>query len=135
MNRSLILMSQGIFYTSNTENIGNRVQRICSGNSVWFVPEPSPKPVHFDLLIALRIFNNVFRWKDFWLHQKQQTELELPENYESRFKLSSLNTRLKPKFGLNIAKHRSKTLKSFLSAVEIIFLKEASNAAAFNVPT
>ena len=70
-------MTQGLAHTSNTENMCEEVQRVCSGTSDWFVPEPSQKAVQADILIAIRRFKNVVRWKEFWRDQKQSTEPEV----------------------------------------------------------
>ena len=63
-------------------------------------------------------------WKEFWRYQKQSTDNEIPEEYETRFKATSLNTDRKPKFGLKTAKHSSDNIKVFLTAVERTLLKE-----------
>ena len=69
-------MAQGLAHASNVKNLRQEVQRICSGTSDRFVPEPSRKAVQADILIVIRIFKNVVRWKEFWRDQKQSTEPE-----------------------------------------------------------
>ena len=63
----------------------------------------------------MRRFKNVVRWKEFWRDQKKSTETELQDVYEeeedSIFKATSLNTGLKPTFGLKTAKHGSDNLE------------------------
>ena len=72
-------MAQGLAHASNMENIRKEVQRVCSGTSDQFVLEPSQKAVQADILIAIRRFKNVVRWKEFWRDQRQSTEPELNE--------------------------------------------------------
>ena len=62
-NLSPFLMAQGPAHASNMENLRNEVQRVCSGTSDRFVPETSRKSVQADILIAMRRFKNVVRWK------------------------------------------------------------------------
>ena len=111
-------MAQGLAHASNMENIRKEVQHVFSGISDRFVSEPSQKSVQSNILIAIRRFKNVVRWKEFWRDQKQSTETELNEENEgSRFMATGLNTGLKPTFGLNTAKHGSKNIEGFLTAV------------------
>ena len=84
------------------ENICEEVQRVCSGTSDRFVPEPSQKYVQYDLLIAIRIFKNVFWWKEFWRDQKQSIENYFFEGYETRFRGDGLNNGLNPTFGRHV---------------------------------
>ena len=104
----VFLMAQGPAHASNIENLREQVQRVCSGTSNRVVLEPSQKFVQADIFIAMRIFKNVVRWKEFWCDQKQSTETELQgvnEEEDSRFMATGLNTGLKPTFGLKTAKH------------------------------
>ena len=100
-------MAQVLAHASNMENLCQEVQRVCSGTSDRFVPELSQKYVQADILISIRIFKNVVRWKEFWRDQKQSTEPEAIEEIEeaSRFMFTGLNTGLNPTFGLKTAKH------------------------------
>ena len=86
------------------ENLGKEFQRVCSGTSDQFVPEPSQKSVQADILIAMRRFKNVVSCKEFWRDQKQSTETELQdvneEEEDFRFKDTELDTGLKPTFGI-----------------------------------
>ena len=78
------------------------------------------------------------RWKEFWRVQKQSNETELQEVSEevnSRFKATSLNNSLKPKFGLKTGKHGSDNLKGFLTAVEKPSSRRRSNANALRSKT
>ena len=61
------------------ENLCQDVQRVCSGTSDRFVPEPSRKAVQADILMAIMRFKNVVRWMEFWRDQKQSTEPEANE--------------------------------------------------------
>ena len=70
-------MAQGLAHPSNMENLCEEVQRLYSGTSDRFVPETSPKSVQADILIAIRRFRNVVRWKEFWRDQKQSTKTDL----------------------------------------------------------
>ena len=69
-------MAQGLVHASNMENIREEVQRVCSGTSDRFVPKPSWKYVQSDVLIVMRRFKNMVRWKEFWRDQKKSTEPE-----------------------------------------------------------
>ena len=69
-------MAQGLARASNMKNLRQEVQRVCSGTSDRFVPEPSRKVVQSDILIAIRSFKNVVRKKKFWRDQKQSTKPE-----------------------------------------------------------
>ena len=93
-------MAHGLAHASNMENLRQEVERVCSGTSDRFVPEPSQKAVQSDILIAVRRFKNMLWWKEFWRDQKQLTEPEANEEIEeeSRFMATSLNTDLKPSF-------------------------------------
>ena len=64
-------MAQGLVHASNMENLREGVQHVCSGTSDLFVAEPSQKSVQADILIIIRRFKNVIRWKEFWRNQKQ----------------------------------------------------------------
>ena len=75
-------MAQGLAHASNIENIRKEVQRVCSGTSDRFVPESSRKAVQDDILIAIRRFKNVVRWKEFWRNEKQSTKPEVNEEIE-----------------------------------------------------
>ena len=75
-------MAQGLAHVSNMENLPQEVQRVCSGTSDRFVPEPSRKAVQADILIAIRRLKNVVRWKEFWRDQKQSTKPEANEEIE-----------------------------------------------------
>ena len=113
------MRDHGLANASNTENIPEEVQRVCSGTSDWFFPEPQQKYIQDDILIALRRFNNVVRWKEFWSEQKQSTKIELHEEEEdSIFMATSLSTGLNPTFHLNIENHGSENLEGFLTVVE-----------------
>ena len=126
-------MAQGLAHASNMYNLRQEVQRVCSETSDHFVPEPSRKSVQDDILIAVRRFKNVVRWKEFWRDQKQSTEPEENEIKEkSRFVATSLNTSLKPKFGVKTAKHGSDNLEGFLTAVGKILVKEAFKHRRFD---
>ena len=48
---------------------------------------------------------------------KKSTKNEIPEEEETRFKATGLNTGVKPKFSLNNAKHGSNNLEGFLTDV------------------
>ena len=112
-------MAQDLSHAYNMENICQEVQQVCSGTSDRFVPEPSLKDVQSDILIVMRGFNNVVRWKQFWRDQKQSTETKLNEVIEenSRFISTGLNTGLKLTFGIKTAKHVFDNLGGFLTAV------------------
>ena len=108
-------MVQGPAQASFMENLREEVQHVCSGTSDRFVPEPSRKSFQADILIAMRRFKNVVRWKEFWRDQKQSTETEIQdvneeEEEDSRFKATGLDTGLKPTFGIKTAKHGSDNL-------------------------
>ena len=122
-------MAQGPARASNMENLRKEVQRICSGTSDWFVPEPSQKSVQADILIAMRRFKNLVRWKESWRDQKQSTKTELQdvneEEEDLRFKATGLDTGLKPTFRIKTVKHGLDNLEGFLTAVEKTLLKEA----------
>ena len=93
------MIAQGLANASNIENLCQEVHHICSGTSDRFVPKPSRKAVQADILIVIRIFKNVVRWKEFWRDQKQSTEPEENEIEESSiFMATGLNTGLKPTF-------------------------------------
>ena len=49
-------MDQGLDHASNMENHGKEIQRICSGTSDRFIPEPSQKYVQDDILVAMSRF-------------------------------------------------------------------------------
>ena len=126
-------MAQGLAHASNMEKLRQEVQRVCSGTSDRFVPEPSRKAVQADILIVIRRFKNVVRWKEFWRDQKQSTEPEEKKTEEeSRFMATSLNTGLKPTFGVKTAKHGSDNLEGFLTAVGKTLLKEALKRRRFD---
>ena len=126
-------MSQGLAHASNMENLCQEVQRVCSGTSDCFVPEPSQKAVKFDILIAIRRFKNVVRWKEFWRDQKQSTEPKENEIEEkSRFMATGLNIGLNPTFGVKTAKHGSDNLEGFLTAVGKTLLTEAFKRRHFD---
>ena len=72
-------MAQGLAHASNMENIRKEFQRVCSGISDRFSPQPPQKAVQADILIAIRIFKNMVRWKGFCLDQKQSTKPEVNE--------------------------------------------------------
>ena len=93
--------------------------------------------VQSDILIVIRRFNNVVRWKEFWRDQKQSTEPEGNEIEEekSRFMDTGLNTGLKPTFGVKTAKHGSDNLEVFLTAVEKSSSRRLSNAAVLTART
>ena len=79
-------MAQGLAHASNMENLREEIQRVCSGTSYRFIPEPSRKAVQADILIAIRIFKNVVKWKEFRRDQKQSTEPEVNEVIEGHRK-------------------------------------------------
>ena len=119
-------MAQGLAHASNMENLCQEVQRFCSGTLYRFVSEPSWKAVQSDILIVIRRFNNVVRWKEFWRDQKQSTEPEGNEIEEE--KSIFMATGLKPTFGVKTAKHESDNLEGFLTAFKIAQgLAHASN--------
>ena len=93
-------MAQGLAHTSNMENLCKEVQRVCSGTSDRFVPEPSQKYVQADIPIAIRRFMNVLRWKEFWWNKKQSTEPEVNKvtEEESIFMATGLKIGPKTKF-------------------------------------
>ena len=126
-------MAQGLAHASNMENLRQEVQRVCSGTLDRFVPEPSRKAVQADILIAIRSFKNVVRWKEFWRDQKQSTEPEANEKIEeeSRFMATGLNTGLNPTFGVKTVKHVSDNLEGFLTAVGKTLLKKAFKRRRF----
>ena len=119
------------------ENIRKEVQRVCSGTSDQFVPEPSQKSVQADILIAIIRFKNVMRWKEFWRDQKQSTKPEVNKviKEEYRFMANGLNASLKPTFVLKTAKHGSDNLKGFLTAVEKPSSRRLLNADVLNALT
>ena len=126
-------MAQGLAHASNMENLRQMVQKLCSGTSDRFVPEPYQKYVQSDILIAIRGFKNVVRWKEFWRDQKKSTEPEENEiEEESRVMATGLNTGLKHIFGVKAAKHGSDNLKGFLIAVGKTLLKEAFKRRRFD---
>ena len=96
-------------------------------------PRTIPKSCSADILIAIKRFKNVVRWKEFWRDQKQSTEPEASEEIEeeSRFMATGLNTGLKPTFGVNTAKHGSDNLEGFLIAEVKTLLKEAFKRRRF----
>ena len=102
-------MAQGLAHASNMENISKAIQHVFSENLDRFVPEPSRKSVQADILIAIRRFKNVVRWKEFWRDQNKSTKTELnelnEETEESRFMATGLNNDLNPTFGIKNAKH------------------------------
>ena len=129
-------MSQGLAHASNMENLRKEVQRICSGTSDRFVPEPYQNSVQADILIAIRRFNNVMRWKGLWRDQKQSTEPEVNEFIEqnSRFITIGINNGLKPKIGVNTVKHGYDNIEGFLTAVGKTLLKEDFKRQRFERP-
>ena len=126
-------MAQGLAHASNKENLLQEVQRVCSGTLDRFIPEPPQKAVQDDILMAIRRFKNVVRWKEFWRDQKQSTKPKANEEIEeeSRCMATGLNTGLKTTFGVKIEKHGSDNLKDFLTAVGKTFLKEALKRRRF----
>ena len=72
-------MAHGLAHASNMENLRKEVYRVLIVTLYWFVLEPSQKAVQSDILIAIRRFKNVARWKEFWRDQRQSTEPELNE--------------------------------------------------------
>ena len=128
-------MAQGLAHASNVKNLRQDVQRICSGTSDRFVPEPSRKAVQADILIVFRRFKNVVRWKEFWRDQKQSTKPEGNETEEekSRSMATSLNISLKSTFGVKTAKHGSDNLEGFLTAVGKNLLKQAFKRCRFDL--
>ena len=56
-------MTQGLAHAFNMENFCEEVQLACSETSDRFVPEPSQNSFQADILIAMRHFKNVVRWK------------------------------------------------------------------------
>ena len=128
-------MTQGLAHASNMENLRQEVQRVRSGSSYRFVTEPSWKSVQAYILIAIRRFKNVVRWKELWRDQKQSTEPEENEEIEekSRFMATGLNIGLKPTFGVKTARHGSDNLGVFLTEVETILLKEAFKRRRFEL--
>ena len=133
----LFKMAQGIAHASNMENLCQEVQRLCSGTSDRFVPEPSQKAVQADILNAIRRFKNVVRWKEFWCDQKQSSKPEENEIEEEKsiFVATGLNTGLKPTFVVKTAKHGSDNLEGFLTAVENPSSRRLSNAAVLTSRT
>ena len=107
-------MAQVLAHDSNMENLREEVQRIYSGTSDQFVPKPSRKSVQADILIAIRRFKTMVRWKEFWRDQKQSTRTELnelnKETEESRFMATCLNTGLKTTFGIKTVMHGSENI-------------------------
>ena len=93
-------MAQYLARAPNMEIFREDVQRVCSGTSDRFLPEPSQKSIQADLLITIITFKNVVRWKEFWWDQKQSTKNEIPEEGDTIFKATGLNSGLKPKFCL-----------------------------------
>ena len=80
-------MDQGLAHASNMEYIHKEIQRVCSETSDRFVPEISRKSVQADILIIMRRFKNVVKWKEFWRNQNKSTKTrlnELNEKEESR---------------------------------------------------
>ena len=129
-------MAQGLAHASNKRNLCEEVQRVCSGTLYRLVLELSRKAVQADILIAIRRFKNVVRWKNFWNDQKQSTESEVNEviEEESRFMATGLNTNLEPTFGVKTAKHGSDNLEDFLTVVGKTLLKEAFKCQRFELP-
>ena len=128
-------MDQGLVHASNIKNLRQEVQRVCSGTSDRLVPEPSQKSVQSDILLAIRRFKNVARWKEFWRDQKQSTKPEENEIEEkSRFMATGLNIGLKPTFGLNNVKHGSEDLEGLLTSVVKTLLKEAFKRQHYGCP-
>ena len=89
-------------FCSNQMFLREEFQRVCSGTSDRFVSEPSQKSVQDHLLISMRRFKNVVRWKEYWRDQKQWTETEVNEVIEEKsiFMDTGLNTGSKPIFGI-----------------------------------
>ena len=130
-------MAQGLAHASNKENLRQEVERVCSGTSDHFVPETSRKAVQDNILIAIRRFKNVVRWKGFWRDQKQSIGPEANEEIEEeyRFMATGLNTGLKPTFGVKTEKHGSDNLKCFLTAVGKPSSRRLLNADVLNART
>ena len=103
-------MAQGLAHASNMENISKAIQHVFSENLDRFVPEPSQKYFQAKIIIAIRRFKNVVRWKEFWRDQKQSTKTELnelnEETEEYGFMATGLNNGLKPSFGIKNAPQR-----------------------------
>ena len=91
-------MAQGLAHASNKENLREKVQHVCSGNSDRFAPEPSQKSVQAGILIGIIRFKNLVRWGKNWSDQNKSTKTELnelnEETEESRFVATGLNTGL-----------------------------------------
>ena len=68
-------MAQGLAHASNMENLCKEVQRVCSGTSNWFVPEPSQKSAQSYILIAMRRFKNLIRRGNFGATKNYQPKL------------------------------------------------------------
>ena len=119
------------------ENLREEVQHVCSGTSDRFVPGPYQKAVLADILIAMRRFKNVVRWKEFWNDQKQSTKTKLNEviKENSRFMYIGLNTILKPEFVIKTEKHGYDNLKEFLNAVKKNSSRKLSNADVLSART
>ena len=100
---------------------------------IGFIPEPSQNSVQDNILIEIRCFRNVDRWKEFW-RDKKKTELNDEDDY-SRFMATGLSTGLNPIFGLKIAKQVSDNLEGLLTAVGKNLLKEAFRRRRFKQPT
>ena len=62
---------------------------------------------------------------------KKSTKNEIPEEEETRFKSTSLNTGLKPIFGIKTVHHGSENIKGLLNAAERTLLREALQPRRF----
>ena len=132
--KSSFLMAQGLVHASNMQNIPEEVQHVCNGNCFSSIQNDPGNHHQVDILISMRIFKNVLRWKEFCRDQKQESETklnEMNEEEESRSMATGLNINLKPTFGIKNVKHVATNLEGFLKVVGKILLKEAFKRRCF----
>ena len=121
-------MAQGPAHASNMENLREEVQRVCSGTSDRFVPEPSRSLFKGTYSLQWEGLKIWLGGKNFGatktINRNGTTRCKWRRR-NSRFKATGLNTGLKPTFGIKNAKHGSDNLEGFLTAAEKTLPKEA----------
>ena len=82
-----------------------------------YVPSPSHRLIHDDLLISIRQFKYSVIWKSFWFKYEEGSETDSEGDMEEdKFDDEVLSTKLKPKY---ISEMKgSYQLESFLTQVE-----------------